>query len=165
MGRQRLAECLAQATSKRIDDADPIALQGGQGGKCPNLPQAPVGTCREVKPRRIRTIDDIYVVVAGQHQRQRGQFGIGAESVLEFCPFGGPTRVGHITGDQDCRQRLARMYVGEPGENLLPALVALGPRCAALDPETISFAHHVDVGQVRHAPCAALMRARLRVPP
>ena len=101
MRLQRLFQRAAHAILRAVDHAHMPALDRIHGGEAPDLAQAPVRAGGEVHAGRIGAIDDVEIVIAGQHQHPPVKGGMRGESVEHFGPFGGNPGVGHVAGDED----------------------------------------------------------------
>ena len=133
-------------------------MQRAHRGQDAQLAQPLVRADRQIEPRRIGAIDDIQVVVAGNHQHSLGKLGMPRHRVHEIDPLARAAGIGHVAGDQDHVERLAGVEQIQFGEQPPQAFVAARPRPPAFDPEAVAFAHAVHVRQVRDAP--GLARAR-----
>ena len=92
---QCFSKTAAQATSCSIHDTDTLALERADGGQDAYPSQPPVGAGREVKARRVGTVDNIDVVVARQHQHALGELRMARQSVEKLGPLRGAAGVGH----------------------------------------------------------------------
>ena len=135
-----------------VEDTDALALDRGHRGERPHLPQPLAGARRQFQPGRIGAVDDVHVVIAGQDEGPLGQRGMARQRVEELGPFGRPAGIGHVAGDQDEVERVLRMDLAEPIENLGEPLIAAWAGTAALDPEAVALADDMDVGEMGDAP-------------
>src|ERR1700727_977768 len=81
---------------------------------------------------------------------------MAGEDVEEFGPFARAPGVGHIPGDKDKVQRPGGVLGLKAAHDPSHALVAARPAPPALDPEAITLADDMDVGEMRDAPDAAV---------
>ena len=81
---------------------------------------------------------------------------MAGENVEEFGPFARAPGVGHVPGDEDEVQRPGGVLGLEASHDPPHALVAARPAPPALDPEAITLADDMDVGEMRDAPDAAV---------
>ena len=79
-----------------------------------------------------------------------------AKNVEEFGPFARAAGVGHVPGDEDKVQRPGGVLGLEPSHDPPHARVAARAAPPALDPEAITLADDMDVGQMRDAPDATV---------
>ena len=105
MRRQRLRKRADRARRIRIDHAHAMALNGGDRRQRPHLPQALDRAERQIEPRRVETIDDIEIVIAGKDEHAFGERRMQLHRIEELRPFGCDSGVGHVAGDQDEIQR------------------------------------------------------------
>ena len=156
--RQRLRERPAQAAARAIDHMYALALNHAHRRKHPQLAQPLVRAGRQIEPGRVGAIDDVEIVVAGNHQRARGEIGVARDRVQELGPLARAAGVGHVAGDQHHVERLLGMDPIQLGERAVQALVAARARPPAFDPAAVEFADGVHIRQMRDAPGAARAR-------
>src|SRR5689334_17803581 len=75
---------------------------------------------------RIGAVDDVEIVVAGQHQHELRKLWMPRKIVEELGPFGGNSRIGHVAGEEDAIERLTHMGRLELSEQPLEPLIAAG---------------------------------------
>ena len=83
------------------------------------------------------------------------------QRIQELGPFGGAACVGHVPGDEDRIQRVRRVERLELREQPLEPCVAARTRSSALDAKPVTLADDVEIGQMRHPPLAAGLKASL----
>ena len=130
----------------------------GQGAK---LAQQGCRAGRKLQARGVGAVDDVDVVVAGQDQSALGQARMPLQGRQELGPFPRAARVRLIARDENEVERLLGMHRVEPGQHSRQPLIAAWTGPAALQAEAVAFAHHVDVGKVRHAPSSCVWRQRV----
>ena len=138
----------------------PLALQRVDRKQRAKLSQPLVGTSRQVQAGRIGPVDDVDVVVARHHQDPLGEPRIRAQRIVEFGPFGGAAGIRHVAGDEDEIDGFGPVDGIEPGQDALEPLVALWPGATAFNAESVSFAHHMQVREMRYPKAPAGWRRR-----
>src|SRR4029077_15016901 len=109
-------------------------------------------------PRWIGAIDDIYVVIAGQHDHARGESRIARRRFKEFGPFRRAAGIGHIAADEHEIERMCGMDGREAGYDTIEAFVAARTSTSALDAKAVSLTDDVKVRKMSHAPGSAAGR-------
>src|SRR5262249_38039044 len=84
------------------------------------------------------------------------------EIVEKLGPFGANPGIGHIAGEHNVIQRLARVDRIELPEQPLEALIAARAQPPALETEAVALADHMNVGQMHDAPPPSTTRGRLK---
>src|ERR1700729_1278850 len=100
-------------------------------------------------------------MIAWQNEDPVGEIRMAGEDVEKFGPFARAPGVGHVPGDEDKVQRTGGVLGLEPGHDPPHARVAARAAPPALDPETITLADDMDVGEMRDAPDATVRRRRV----
>ncbi len=160
MRAQRVGERLADALFLAVHDAHARSLDGVDGRQRAYLAQPAVGADGEIEPRGIGAIDDVDVVVAGQHEHAVGDCWVGGEGIEELGPFAGTAGVRCVAGDENRVERRRGVDLLELREQPAKATIALRARSAAFDAKTVALADDVNVGQVCNAPGAGAGRRR-----
>ena len=116
----------------------------------------------QVEARRIGAVDDVEVVIAGQHQHALGERGMRAQArqrtrpIRLEMPASVMSPVIRIVSSGSLASSAVELL-----QQALEPLVAARARSSALDAEAITFADHMDVGEVDDAPRARRLARRL----
>ena len=100
MRRQRLRKRAIKRARIRIGHTDAMTLDGGDRRQCPHLPQALDRAEGQIEPRRVETIDDIEVMIAGKDEHAFGERRMQLHRIEKLRPFGCDSGVGHVAGDR-----------------------------------------------------------------
>ena len=157
-GFRNCGERSAETTLDAVDHADAVAVDRVHGRQRAQLAQAPVRAGGQVHAGRVGAVDDIEVVIAGQHQHAAGERGMLRQSVEDLGPFGRQAGVGHVAGDQDGVERLLGVDRFELIEQAPQPVIAARARPAAFQAKAVALADHVDVGEMNDAPGARVLR-------
>ncbi len=128
-----------------VDDIHALALHRCDGRQGSHLAQPLAGAERQIEPGRIGAVDDVHIVVAGQHDHESGEFTMLRHHVEEFGPFRGAAGVGHVAGHKHKIERIGGVNSSKARHQLCKALVSARAATSALDAKAISLADHVEV--------------------
>ena len=153
MRRQRRVE-RGSRLSGVVDDMHALALQRCDCRQRAHLAQPLAGAERQIEPGRIGAVDDVHIVIAGQHEHESGEIRMQRQHVEEFGPFRRTAGVGHVAGDKHEIERVRGVDRRKPFHQPRKALVAARAAASALDAEAISLADHMKVGKMRDTPAS-----------
>src|SRR5215468_5079697 len=143
--RQSLIEGARELSGAPLDHTHAVSLYGSDRREGPHLPQPLADAEWKIEPGWIGAIDDIQVMVPGNHEHARGENRMPCQDVQEFPPFGRETGIGQIAADEQDVERVSAMDGLEARHEALHSIVAARPTTSALDAKTVSFTDNVEV--------------------
>ena len=155
MRPQRLGEAASYSASGLINQANALAVKSIDARQEAKPAQLSVRAHRKIESGRIGAVDDIEIVIAGQHQNALRKPRIGRNGLQQLRPFRRASSICYVAGDENGVERIIRMDDIQQLKHSVQSPVSARAGSAAFDSKTVALAYDMNIRQVSDAPRAA----------